>query len=61
MRHQHDIIIYDNSYPGIYIGGGISAFLVESVVATIEIKSILATLQVQQIQLTLQSLYVDTA
>lgn len=41
MRHQHDIIIYDNSFPRIYIGGGISAFLVESVVATIEIKSIL--------------------
>jgi len=41
MRHQHDIIIYDNSFPRIYIGGGISVFLVESVVATIEIKSIL--------------------
>jgi hypothetical protein len=41
MRHQHDIIIYDNSFPRIYIGGGISAFLVESVVATVEIKSIL--------------------
>ncbi|SDD66899.1 DUF6602 domain-containing protein [Pedobacter soli] len=41
MRSQHDIIIYKSSYPKLDFGGGVSAFMVESVIATIEIKSTL--------------------
>lgn len=40
-RNQHDIVIYKRSYPKIHLGGGINAFLRESVVATIEVKSTL--------------------
>lgn len=40
-RHQHDIVLYRRNYPRIYLGGGITAFLNESVVATIEVKSTL--------------------
>jgi uncharacterized protein DUF6602 len=38
-RNQQDIIIYRLEYPKLYFGGGIDAFLAESVVATIEVKS----------------------
>jgi len=40
-RNQYDIVIYKRSYPKIDFGGGISGFLVESVIATIEVKSTL--------------------
>jgi hypothetical protein len=40
-RNQFDIVIYKSEYPKIDLGGGISAFLSESVVATIEVKSLL--------------------
>ena len=40
-RNQIDIVIYRRNYPRIYFGGGINAFLVESVAATIEVKSTL--------------------
>jgi hypothetical protein len=40
-RNQYDIIIYKADYPRIDLGGGINAFLAESVVATIEVKSVL--------------------
>lgn len=40
-RHQYDIVIYKSDFPKIDLGGGISAFLSESVVATIEVKSLL--------------------
>jgi hypothetical protein len=40
-RHQHDIILYRRNFPRIYLGGGISAFLNEAVVATVEVKSTL--------------------
>lgn len=40
-RNQHDIVLYRRNYPRIHPGGGISAFLNESVVATIEVKSTL--------------------
>lgn len=40
-RNQFDIVIYKADYPKIDLGGGISAFLAESVVATIEVKSLL--------------------
>jgi hypothetical protein len=43
-RNQFDIVIYKAEYPKIDLGGGISAFLVESVVATIEIKSLITSL-----------------
>ena len=39
-RNQIDIVIYKRDYPKIDFGGGISGFLVESVVATIEVKSV---------------------
>jgi len=40
-RNQYDIVIYKRSYPKLDFGGGISGFLVESVIATIEVKSYL--------------------
>jgi len=40
-RHQMDIVIYKRDYPKLDFGGNISGFLVESVVATIEVKSTL--------------------
>ena len=41
QRNQFDIVVYKADYPKIDLGGGISAFLAESVVATIEVKSLL--------------------
>ncbi len=38
-RNQYDIVIYKRSYPKLDFGGGISGFLIESVIATIEVKS----------------------
>lgn len=38
-RNQYDIVIYKRTYPKLDFGGGISGFLVESVIATIEVKS----------------------
>lgn len=40
-RNQIDIVIYKRDYPKLDFGGGINAFLCESVVATIEVKSTL--------------------
>jgi len=40
-RNQYDIVIYKKNYPKLDFGGGISGFLIESVIATIEVKSIL--------------------
>lgn len=39
LRPQVDIVIYRRDYPRLDLGGGIHAFLAESVVATIEVKS----------------------
>lgn len=39
MRNQYDIVIYKRSYPKLDFGGGISGFLVESVIATIEVET----------------------
>lgn len=39
QRNQFDIVLYKSSYPKIDVGGNVSAFLVESVIATIEVKS----------------------
>jgi hypothetical protein len=38
-RNQFDIVIYRKNYPKLDFGGGISGFLVESVIATVEVKS----------------------
>ncbi len=40
-RNQIDIVLYKRDYPKLDIGGGVSAFLAEAVVATIEVKSTL--------------------
>jgi uncharacterized protein DUF6602 len=40
-RNQFDIVIYKRDYPKLNFGGGISGFLAESVIATIEVKSLL--------------------
>jgi hypothetical protein len=40
-RNQHDIVLYKRDYPKLDLGGGINAFLAESVIATIEVKSVL--------------------
>ncbi len=41
QRNQYDIVIYKDNYPKLDFGGGINGFLIESVVATIEVKSLL--------------------
>ncbi|MBM2815307.1 MAG: hypothetical protein HW421_2069 [Ignavibacteria bacterium] len=41
LRNQHDIIIYKKNYPKLDFGGGINCFLIESVIASIEVKSTL--------------------
>ncbi|UZH02626.1 hypothetical protein OJ965_18405 [Pantoea anthophila] len=40
-RRQFDIVIYKRNLPKLDFGGGVSGFLVESVIATIEVKSTL--------------------
>lgn len=47
LRNQFDIIIYKADYPKIDLGGGINAFLAESVIATIEVKSLLTQSDLQ--------------
>lgn len=39
IRNQLDIIVYRRDYPKLDYGGGINAYLADSVVATIEVKS----------------------
>src|SRR5271156_5033390 len=40
-RNQIDIVISKSEFPKIELGGGLNAFLAESVIATIEVKSTL--------------------
>jgi hypothetical protein len=47
-RNQFDIVIFSRDYPKVDFGGGINAFLAESVVATIEVKSKLAKKDMRQ-------------
>ena len=47
-RNQVDIVIFKREYPRLEFGGDIQAFLVESVVATIEVKSTLKKEDVRQ-------------
>ncbi|MEO8491766.1 MULTISPECIES: DUF6602 domain-containing protein [unclassified Pseudomonas] len=51
-RNQFDIVIYRKNFPKLDLGGGISAFLVESVIATIEVKS---TLDEQGLELAIKA------
>jgi hypothetical protein len=48
QRPQYDIVLYKRDHPRLDIGGGISAFLAESVVATIEVKSSLDSGDIEQ-------------
>jgi hypothetical protein len=41
IRNQFDIVLYKRHFPKLTFGGGVNAFLAESVVATIEVKSTL--------------------
>lgn len=47
-RNQIDIVLYRRSYPKLDFGGGISGFLAESVLATIEVKSLLDAAALKQ-------------
>lgn len=47
-RNQYDIVIYKRNFPKLDFGGGISGFLIESVVATIEVKSLLNQAAIEQ-------------
>lgn len=40
-RNQFDIIIYNKNYPKLHFGGSIFGYLIESVIATVEVKSTL--------------------
>lgn len=40
-RNQYDIVIYNRDFPKLDFAGGVNCFLIESVVATIEVKSLL--------------------
>lgn len=48
QRNQFDIVIYRKSYPKLDFGGGIAGFLIESVIATVEVKSTLTEVDVLQ-------------
>lgn len=41
QRNQFDIVIYKKNFPKLDFGGGVNGFLIESVIATIEVKSTL--------------------
>jgi hypothetical protein len=41
QRNQYDIVVYKRNFPKLHFGGGVNGFLIESVVATIEVKSLL--------------------
>lgn len=47
-RNQFDIVIYKRNYPKLDFGGGISGFLIESVIATIEVKSLLTSQELKK-------------
>lgn len=47
-RNQFDIVIFKRNYPKLDFGGGISGFLIESVIATIEVKSLLTNQELEK-------------
>jgi len=48
QRNQYDIILYKKNYPKLNFGSGISGFLIESVIATVEVKSTLTQTDMEQ-------------
>ena len=48
QRNQFDIVLYKKSFPKLDFGGGVSGFLVESVIATVEVKSTLTESDLEQ-------------
>src|SRR5215831_10135236 len=46
-RNQFDIVIYKKNYPKLDFGGGISGYLIESVIATVEVKSTLSQAELE--------------
>lgn len=48
QRNQFDIVIYKKNYPKLDFGGGVSGFLIESVIATVEVKSTLTQADMSQ-------------
>jgi hypothetical protein len=48
QRNQYDIVLYKKNYPKLSFGGGISGFLIESVIATIEVKSTITEKDMEQ-------------
>jgi hypothetical protein len=48
QRNQYDIVIYKKNYPKLDFGGGVSGFLIESVIATIEVKSTITQAELEQ-------------
>jgi hypothetical protein len=48
QRNQFDIVIYKRTYPKLDFGGGIGGFLIESVIATVEVKSTLTQKDMEQ-------------
>jgi len=47
-RNQFDIVLYKKNFPKLDFGGGITGFLIESVIATIEVKSLLDQAAIDQ-------------
>jgi hypothetical protein len=47
-RNQFDIVVYRSDYPRLDLGGGINAFLAESVIATMEVKSLLTEKELEK-------------
>jgi hypothetical protein len=48
QRNQFDIVIYKKNYPKLDFGGGVSGFLIESVIATVEVKSTVTQAGIEQ-------------
>lgn len=48
QRNQFDIVLYKRNYPKLSFGANIDGFLIESVVATIEVKSTLDSAGIEQ-------------
>lgn len=47
-RNQHDIVVFQKTYPKLNFGGNTQGFLIESVNATIEVKSLIDKEQIRQ-------------
>src|SRR5436309_9659739 len=48
QRNQIDIVLYKREYPKLHLGADIDAFLIESLISTIEVKSLLAKEDLEQ-------------